>query len=205
MKFQLHGSSVRWLLWQLVDRVLQRVHGKSAAKPYTINDLMGALVLRGSRGKSAGFSRRINHLDRLLVLRGHQQDSTEMAEEIGAGDAECFLGEIPRQLRQRRREHQWEDRALGLLGLGPAALHTMCDEVVGITTTPRSLRSRAPRHLTRRRRTRTLAATDAPVGDKPATADATGTLREHLQMLASSAGTQGGPLLASIMVRPASC
>jgi hypothetical protein len=32
----------------------------------------------------------------LLVLHGHQQDSTEMPEEIGAGDAEFLLREIPR-------------------------------------------------------------------------------------------------------------
>ena len=66
---------------------------------HALNDLTGALVLRSSRGKSVAFSSGIKHLTRLLVLRSPQQDSTEMAEEIGAGDAECFLGEIPRQLR----------------------------------------------------------------------------------------------------------
>jgi hypothetical protein len=38
-------------------------------------------------------------------LRGHQHDSTEMPEEIGAGDAEFLLGEIPRELREGRREY----------------------------------------------------------------------------------------------------
>ena len=56
---------------------------------------------------------RINHLGRLLVLHGHQQDSTEMPEEIGAGDAEFLLREIPRQLREWRREHQRRDAAPG--------------------------------------------------------------------------------------------
>jgi hypothetical protein len=73
----------------------------------------------------------------------------------------------------------------------------MCDEVVGITPTPGRLRPSAPRHLTRRGRTRPLTTTDAPVRHKPPTADAAGTLREHPQMLALSAGAQGGPLLAS--------
>jgi len=107
MKFQVHGPSIRWrLLWQLADRVLPGDPGKSDAKPNTISHLTGLLVLRGSRGKSVRFSCGIKHLGRLLVLRGHQQDSTEVAEEIGAGDAEFFLGEIPRQLRERGREHQ---------------------------------------------------------------------------------------------------
>jgi len=158
---------------------------------HALNDLRDALVLRSSRGKSAAFSYEINHLTRLLVLHSHQQDSTKMAEEIGAGEAEGFLGDVPRQLRQRGREHQGQDRALGLLSLEPPALHAMRDEVVGITTTPRGLRARAPCGLTRRRRTRPLPATDAAVGHKPASADATGTLREHPQMLALSAGTQG--------------
>jgi hypothetical protein len=52
-------------------------------------------------------------LGRLLVLHGHQQDSTEMPEEIGASDAEFLLREIPRQLREWRREHQRRDAALG--------------------------------------------------------------------------------------------
>ena len=42
-----------------------------------------------------------------------EQDSTEMPEEIGAGDAEFLLGEIPRQLRERGREHQRQDRRPG--------------------------------------------------------------------------------------------
>ena len=155
------------------------------------------LVLRGSRRKSARFPCRINDLPRLLVLRGPEQDSTEMAEEIGADDAEFLLGEIPRQLGKRWRKHQWQDRALSLVGSQSAALDAMRDEVVGITPTPGSLRPCAPRNLTRRGRTRALATADAPVRHKPATADAAGTLREHPQMLASSTGTQGGPLLAS--------
>src|SRR6266849_3767505 len=114
------------------------------------NDLMAALVLRGSRGKSAAFSWGIEHLPRLLVLCGPQQDSTEMAEEIGAGDAEGFLGDVPRQLRQRGRKLQGQDRAFGLLSLDTATLHAMRDEVVGITTTPRGLRACAPGGLTSR-------------------------------------------------------
>ena len=150
MNFQLHDPSVRWLLWQLVDRVLHRVPGKSAAKPNAASHLAGLLVLRGSRGKSARFSCGSNHLDRLLVLRGHQQDSTEMPEEIGTGHTEFLLGEIPRQLRERGREHQRQDRGLRLVGVQPAALDAMRDEVVGITTTPGRLRPGAPRDLTRR-------------------------------------------------------
>src|SRR5688500_9713057 len=73
----------------------------------------------------------------------------------------------------------------------------MGDEVVRITPTPGRLRPCAPCRLTRRRRTGTLATTDAPVWHKPATADAAETLREHPQMLASSVGNQSGPLLAS--------
>ena len=141
---------------------------------HALNDLRDALVLRSSRGKSAAFSYGINHLTRLLVLRSHQQDSTKMAEEIGAGEAEGSLGDVPRQLRQRGREHQRQDRALSLLSLEPAALHAMGDEVVGVTTTPRDLRARAPCGLTRWRRACPLAATDAAVGHKPAPADTTG-------------------------------
>ena len=48
-----------------------------------------------------------------------------MPEEIGAGDAEFLLRKIPRQLREGGREHQWQDRALGLVGLQPAALDAM--------------------------------------------------------------------------------
>jgi len=120
-----------------------------------------------------------------------------MPEEIGAGDAEFLLREIPRQLREWRWEHQRRDATLGVVGLQSAALDAMGDEVVGITPTPRGLRPRPASDLTGQRRTRTLATADAPVRHKPATADAAGTLREHPQMLASSAGTQGGPLLAS--------
>jgi hypothetical protein len=91
--------------------------GKSAATSFSFNDLPDLLVLRGSGGKSDRFSNGINDLGRLLVLRSRQQDSTEMPDEIGAGDAEFLLREIPRQLRQRRREDQWGDAALGVVGL----------------------------------------------------------------------------------------
>ena len=185
------------LLWHRTDRVLPEVPGKSAGKSNPVKDFTGLLVLRASRGKSAGFSRRVNDLRRLLVLRGPEQDSTEMAEEIGAGDPEFLLGEIPRQLRERGRELQRQDRGLGLVGAQPSALDAMRNEVVGITPTPGRLRPYAPRDLTRRGQTGALATADAPVRHKPATADAAGTLREHPQMLASSVGTQGGPLLAS--------
>jgi hypothetical protein len=104
-----------------------------------VSHLTGLLVLRGSRGKLDRVPFRINQLGRLLVLHGHQQDSTEMPEEIGAGDAEFLLREIPRQLREWRREHQRRDAALGAVALQPAALDAMGDEVVGITPTPRGL------------------------------------------------------------------
>ena len=149
MKFQFHGLSVRWrLLSPLADRVLRGGRGKSAAKPNTVSHLTGLLVLRGSLGKSARFSCGIKHVGGLLVLRGPQHDSTEMPEEIGARDAEFLLGEIPRQLREGRREHQRRDAALGHTGLQPAALDAMGDEVVGITLTPRRLRPCAARGLT---------------------------------------------------------
>ena len=169
----------------------------SAAKSLPSNDFIGLLVLRGSRGKSDRFSCGINHLCRLLVLRGPQQDPTEMAEEIGAGDAEFLLREIPRQLRERGREHQRRDAALSLVGFQPAALDAMRDEVIRITPTPRGLRPRAASDLTRRRRTRALATANAAVRHKPPTADGAGPLREHPEMLGSSAGNQCGPLLAS--------
>lgn len=73
----------------------------------------------------------------------------------------------------------------------------MRDEVVGITPTPRGLRPRAASDLTGGRRTRTLPTADPAVRDKPPTAQAAGPLREHPEMLASSAGTQGGPFLPS--------
>jgi hypothetical protein len=87
--------------------------------------------------------RPVRSLACFLVLHGHQQDSTEMPEEIGAGDAEFLLREIPRQLREWRREHQRRDAALRVVGLQPAALDAMRDEVVGVTPTPRGLRPRA--------------------------------------------------------------
>ena len=161
------------------------------------NDFTGLLVLRGSPGKSVCFSSRINHLPRLLVLRGPEQNSTEMAEKIGPHHAERVLGEIPRQLREGRREHQRQDDGLGLLGLQAAALNAMRDEVIGITSTPGGLGLCAPRSLTRWGRTGTLATAHAPVGHKPMAADAAGSLREHPQMLASATGNQGGPLLPS--------
>jgi hypothetical protein len=149
MKFQVHGPSIRWdLLWHRADRVLPDVPAKSADKSSPVNDFTRLLVLRRSRGKSAGFSRQVNDLRRLLVLRGPEQNSTEMAEEIGAGDPEFLLGEIPRQLRERGREHQRQDRGLGRVGAQPSALDAMRDEVVGITPTPRGLRPPAASDLT---------------------------------------------------------
>jgi hypothetical protein len=59
-----------------------------------------------------------------------------MPKEIGADDTEFLLGEIPRPLREGWREHQRRDAALGLVGLQPAALDAMRDEIVGITPTP---------------------------------------------------------------------
>jgi len=129
-----------------------------------------------------------------LVLRGPQQDSTEMPEKIGAGDAEFLLREIPGQLREGGRKHQWQDDGRGR---GRPAVDPMRDEVVGITPTPRGLRPRASSDLTGRRRTRALATADAPIRHEPPPADTAGPLREHPEMLASSAGNQCGPLLAS--------
>jgi hypothetical protein len=73
-------------------------------------------------------------LARLLVLRGAQEDSAEMAEKVGAYDPELVLRQIPRELRERRREDQRRDR--DCFGVHPPLLHAACDEVVGITTTP---------------------------------------------------------------------
>jgi hypothetical protein len=95
------------------------------------------------------------------------------------------------------REHQRRDTRLGLLGLQAAALQAVRDEVIGITTSPGGLRLDAARHLTRRCGTRPLTTTHTAVGHKPVAADAAGPLREHPQMLASIAGNQRGPLLAS--------
>jgi hypothetical protein len=74
------------------------------------------------RRKSAGFSRQVSDLRRLLVLRGPSK-TRPRCQEIGAGDREFFLGEIPQRLRERARELQRQDRDLGLVGahtsLGP--------------------------------------------------------------------------------------
>jgi hypothetical protein len=110
-----------------------------------------------------------------------------MPEEIGARHTEFLLREIPRQLRKGRREHQRRNAALDLASLQPAVLDAMGNEVIGITPAPRSLRPRATSDLTGRRRTRALATTDAAVRHKPPTANAAGPLREHPEMLASSA------------------
>jgi hypothetical protein len=77
--------------WHRADRVLHRGPGKSAAKWFLVNDFTGLLVLRGSGGKSARFSCPLNTLPRLPVLRGAEEDSAEMAEKIGAHDAEFVL------------------------------------------------------------------------------------------------------------------
>jgi hypothetical protein len=89
------------------------------------------------------------------------------------------------------------DRWRGFLGEHTPMLQTMRDEVVGITATPGGLRPRATSDLTGCRRTRALATTHAVVRHKPSATDAAGPLREHPQMLPSTAGNQGGPLLAS--------
>jgi hypothetical protein len=130
---------------------LQAGRGKSAATALSINDFRGRLVLRGSRGKSDRFSCGINDLPGLLVLHGTEEDSTVMAEEIGPHYAEFLLREIPRELRERRREDQGGNAALSLVGLQSAALDAMGDEVVGITSTPRGLRPPAAGILTGRR------------------------------------------------------
>ncbi len=132
------------------EQVLRGSPGMSRRISYGLNDFDDALVLRTSRGKSAAFSSLFNHLPWLLVLRGPEQDSTEMAEKIGPHDAERVLGHIPRQMGERRREHQRRDARLGLLGVQAAALQAVRDEVIGITTTPGGLRLDAARHLTRR-------------------------------------------------------
>jgi hypothetical protein len=166
-------------------------------KPNPINDFTGLLVLRGSRGKWPHFVRRLNHLPRLLVLPGDEQDSTELPEEIGPDHAECVLREIPRQLGERRRQYQRRDVGLGVFALQSATLNAMGNEVIGITSTPRSLRRGAPCNLTRWRRTGTLPTAHPSVGHKPVATDAAGPLREHPHMLASAVTNQGGPILAS--------
>jgi hypothetical protein len=45
----------------------------------------------------------VNDFPGLLVLRGAQEYSAEMAEKIGAHDAEFVLRQIPRELRGRGR------------------------------------------------------------------------------------------------------
>jgi hypothetical protein len=162
-----------------------------------LNDFDAPLVLRTSRGKSAAFSCRFNDLPGLLILRGPEQDSTEMTEKVGPHDAELVLRDIPRQLGEWRREPQRRDARLGPFGVQAAALQAVRDEVIGITTTPRGLRPCAPSDLTGRCRTCALATADAAVRHKPSATDAAGPLREHPQMLASTAARQVGPLLAS--------
>lgn len=115
----------------------------------------------------------------------------------GRGAATCQAASPARGRSRHGRRHQRRNAALGLVGLQPAVLDAMRHEVVGITPTPRGLRSRAASDLTRRCRTRALATADAAVRHKPPTADAAGPLREHPEMLGSSAGHQGGPLLPS--------
>jgi hypothetical protein len=108
-----------------------------------------------------------------------------MTEKIGPYDAERVLGQIPRQLREGRRQDQGRNDGLGIRGRQAAALEAMGREVIGITPTPGGLRLDTPRHLTGCCRARPLAPTDAPVGHKPPTADTAGPLREHPEMLAS--------------------
>ena len=179
------------------DRVLPRAPGKSAEKPCVFNHFPGLLVLRGSRGKSTRFSWQLNDLPCLLVLRSVQEDSAEMARKIGPHDTEFVLREIPGEVRKRRRQNQWRDRRRRRVGEHTPMLQAMGDEVVGITTTPGGLCLRAARDLTRRGRTGTLATANAVVRHKPSATDAAGPLREHPRMLASTAGNQSGPLLAS--------
>jgi hypothetical protein len=123
---------------------------QSAAKPSVVNDFTALLVLRGSWRKSATFSFASNDFSCSLVLRSAEQDSTQVAEEISPDDPERILGEIPRQGRQRWREHQRRDDGLRVLRLQPTALQAMSGEVIGITSTPRGLRLGAPRDLTDR-------------------------------------------------------
>ena len=153
--------------------------GKSAAKSCGVNDFTGLLVLRGSRGKSAACSYGLKHLPRLLVLHRPEQDSTEVTKKISPHDAEGVLRQIPGQLRERRREYQWQDDGRSVRRLHAPALHAMGDEVIRIPTTPGGLRLGAPSDLTRRHRTGTLTTTNASVRYKPAAADPAGPLREH--------------------------
>lgn len=176
---------------------MRRGSGKSAAKPWSVNDFTGLRVLRGVRGKSARFPNGLNHLARLLVLHRPEQDSTEVTEEISPRDAERILGEIPRQVRERRWEHQRRDHGLRILGPQTAVLKAMRGEVIGITPTPGGLGLGASSDLTRRRRTGALATTEASVRHKPAAADPAGPLREHPQMLGAAEPNQCGLFLAS--------
>ncbi len=120
-----------------------------------------------------------------------------MAQKIGAHDTEFVLRQIPGKLGERRRQDQRRDLWWRLVGEHTPLLQAMRGEIVGITTTPRGLRLRAARDLTRRGRTRTLATANAVVRHKPSATDAAGPLREHPQMLASTTENQSGLLLAS--------
>jgi hypothetical protein len=120
-----------------------------------------------------------------------------MTQKIGAHDTKFILREIPGEVGQWRRQDQRRDRRRHRVGKHTPMLQAMGDEVVGITTTPGGLRLRAARDLTRRGGTRTLATANAVVRHKPSAADATGPLREHPQMLASTATNQRGLLLSS--------
>jgi hypothetical protein len=77
---------------------LARAAGEVRREVVSRQALVWLLVLRGSRGKLARFSRRINHLPRLLVLPSTEEDSPEMAQEIGPHDAEFVLRQIPGEL-----------------------------------------------------------------------------------------------------------
>ena len=127
---------------------MRKGSGKSAAKSPGVNDFTGLLVLHSSRGKSAAFSYGLTHLASLLVLRGTEQDSTEVTEKIGPHKTERVLRDIPRQLRQGRREDQRQDG--GVLRRHATALHPMRNEVIRIPTTPGGLGLGPPRDLTRR-------------------------------------------------------
>jgi len=119
-----------------------------------------------------------------------------MTEKVGPDKAELVLGDVPGQLRKRRREPERLYRHSFLLLYTPE-LKPARREVVRVTSSPRSLRPRPTPDLARQLRAHPLPIADSPVGTKPPPADPTRALLEHPTMLGRLPGNVDGPLLAS--------
>jgi hypothetical protein len=104
-----------------------------------------------------------------------------MPEEVAPHGAEVVLGDVPREVRQRRRKLQrLEDRALSCARaplLKPARR-----EVVRITSPPRRLRPCPPRLLARSLRTCPLPQPHPRIRKEPPPADPAWALPEHPPM-----------------------